>query len=190
MSQTLPSFHAVSQNTAAMSDTDGAITEVYRKIEREKALINAASHMRTSTNNAAVQARVDSNIRDSRRNIGYLEEKLQELQLRKMGRSDDGGPPPPAHGGPGYGQPRGGRGGPPGGPNGPMPPPKDGQHHNMDRADHDPGHGSYRQGESGMMPPRAPYGDPRQYNTPVSKARPNFSKLGMSAVLIWWRAGH
>ncbi|RMZ85554.1 hypothetical protein DV737_g577, partial [Chaetothyriales sp. CBS 132003] len=48
-----------------MADTDNAIAEVYRKIEREKALINAASHMRQSTSNAAVQARVDSNIRDS-----------------------------------------------------------------------------------------------------------------------------
>jgi hypothetical protein len=30
-----------------------------------------------------------------------------------------------------------------------------------------------------MMPPRAPYGDPRPYSVPVPKARPNFSKLGM-----------
>ncbi|RMZ75252.1 hypothetical protein DV738_g5581, partial [Chaetothyriales sp. CBS 135597] len=88
-----------------MADTDNAIAEVYRKIEREKALINAATHMRQSTNNATVQARVDSNIRDSRRNITYLETKLQELQIRKMGgspRQDAGpgpgaAPPPPAH---------------------------------------------------------------------------------------------
>lgn len=163
-----------------MNDTDRAIDEVYRKIDREKALINAANHMRTSTNNAAVQARVDSNIRDSRRNIGYLEEKLQELQLRKSGgRSDDGGPPPPAHGGAGYG-PQGGRG-PQSGINAPAPPPKDGQWYGNDRGDYgDPGPGGYSQGGTGMMPPRAPYGDPRQYNTPIPKARPNFSKLGMS----------
>ncbi|KPI38607.1 Protein kinase C-like protein [Cyphellophora attinorum] len=162
-----------------MNDTDRAIDEVYRKIEREKALINAASHMRTSTNNATVQARVDSNIRDSRRNIGYLEEKLQELQLRKIGRSDDGGPPPPAHGGPGYGA-QGGRGGPQSGMYGPTPPPKDGQRYGNDRGDYgDPGPGGYSQGGTGMMPPRAPYGDPRQYNTPIPKARPNFSKLDL-----------
>src|ERR1700761_7159458 len=85
-----------------MADTDQAIAEVYRKIEREKALINAATHMRQSTNNAAVQARVDSNIRDSRRNISYLEEKLAELQLRQRGPSESAAPTPPAHGGSGY----------------------------------------------------------------------------------------
>ena len=149
-----------------MGDTDNAIAEVYRKIEREKALINAASHMRQSTNNSAVQARVDSNIRDSRRNIGYLEEKLQELQLRKMGRDNEGAPPPPAHGNRGNGG------------NGPPPPPKDSQWYGGDRGDYgDPGPGGYSQGGTGMMPPRAPYGDPR-LNAPVPKARPNFSKLG------------
>ena len=152
-----------------MGDTDNAIAEVYRKIEREKALINAASHMRQSTNNSAVQARVDSNIRDSRRNIGYLEEKLQELQLRKMGHDNEGAPPPPAHGG------RGPAGA------GPTPPPKDPQWYSADRGDYgDPGPGGYSQGGTGMMPPRAPYGDPRPYNAPVPKPRPNFSKLGMS----------
>lgn len=73
-----------------MGDTDQAIAEVFRKIEREKALINAATHMRQSTSNAVVQARVDSNIRDGRRNITYLEDKLNELQLRKRGDSSDG----------------------------------------------------------------------------------------------------
>lgn len=161
-----------------MSDTDNAIAEVYRKIEREKALITAASHMRQSTNNAAVQARVDSNIRDSRRNIGYLEEKLQELQMRKMNISDGGPPPPPAHGGSGYSG-QGGRGGISQGPNAPTPPPKDGQWSGYnDRGDYgDPGPGGYSQ--QGMMPPRAPYGDPRPQNTAIPKARPNFSKLGV-----------
>ena len=164
-----------------MADTDGAIAEVYRKIEREKALMNAASHMRQSTNNAAVQARVDSNIRDGRRNIGYLEEKLQELQLRKMGRSDEGAPPPPAHGGPAY-QSQGGRGGPRAAP---APPPKDPQWYSADQGDYgDPGPGGYSQGGTGMMPPRAPYHDPRQPNAPMPKARPNFSKLGMQITSI------
>ena len=165
-----------------MADTDSAISEVHRKIEREKALINAASHMRQSTNNAAVQARVDSNIRDSRRNITYLEDKLQELQIRKMGGpNEDGPPPPPAHGGPGYQAPGQGRPGPGGQPGGPTPPPKDSRWYTgADRGDYgDAGPGGYSQGNSGMMPPRAPYGDPRQNNQPVPKARPNFSKLGM-----------
>lgn len=166
-----------------MADTDQAIAEVYRKIEREKALINAATHMRQSTNNAAVQARVDSNIRDGRRNISYLEDKLQELQLRKRGRSDEGAPTPPVHGGAGYPTPdgRGQRPYQPG--NAPTPPPKDSRgYSSRDRGDYgDVGPGGYSQGNTGMMPPRAPYGDPRPYNAPVPKARPNFSKLGMYA---------
>lgn len=164
-----------------MADPDQAIAEVYRKIEREKALINAASHMRQSTNNAAVQARVDSNIRDGRRNISYLEDKLQELQLRKRGTPDDGAPPPPVHGG-GYPTPdgRGQRPYQPG--SAPTPPPKDQRGYmSGDRGDYgDAGPGGYSQGNTGMMPPRAPYGDPRPYSTPIPKARPNFSKIG------WW----
>ena len=166
-----------------MADTDSAIAEVYRKIEREKALINAASHMRQSTNNSTVQARVDSNIRDSKRNITYLEDKLQELQIRKMGnRSEDGPPPPPAHGGAGYPPSGQGRPGVPGGPSGgPTPPPKDSRWYgSADRGDYgDPGPGGFSQGNTGTMPSRAPYGDPRPYSQPVPKARPNFSKLGM-----------
>lgn len=155
-----------------MADTDTAIADIYKKIEREKALINAASHMRQSTSNSAVQARVDSNIRDGRRNIGYLEEKLQELQIRKMG--NDGAPAPPSHGGPDpYQTGWQGRPGPGGGP---APPPKDAYGQRGDYGN--PGPGGYSQGGTGMMPPRAPYGDPRPYNTPVPKARPNFSKLG------------
>lgn len=163
-----------------MADTDNAIADVYKKIEREKALINAATHMRQSTNNSAVQARVDSNIRDSKRNIGYLEEKLQELQIRKMG--NEGAPPPPAHGGQGYPQ-QSGRG-PSAAPGGaPTPPPKDGQWYGQDRGDYgDPGPGGYSQGGTGQMPNRAPYGDPRPYNAPVPKARPNYSKLGESSI--------
>lgn len=166
-----------------MADTDQAIAEVYRKIEREKALINAATHMRQSTNNAAVQARVDSNIRDGRRNITYLEDKLQELQLRKQGGpNEDGAPAPPVHGGAGY-QTSAARGQRPyPGGNAPTPPPKDQRgYFSGDRGDYgDPGAGGYSQGGTGTMPPRAPYGDPRPYETPIPKARPNFSKLGTS----------
>ena len=158
-----------------MADTDQAIAEVQRKIDREKALINGATHMRQSTNNAAVQARADSNIRDGRRNIQYLEEKLKELQLRKV---SEGAPPPPAHG---YGAP------PPRKPMGttgnvPRPPPKDARgYRSGDSGEYgDVGPGGYSQGNTGMMPPRAPYGDPRPYQVPIPKARPNFSKLGMS----------
>ena len=172
-SEIKPDIHLQEFESDTMADTDQAIAEVYRKIEREKALINAASQMRMSTNNTTVQARVDSNIRDGRRNISYLEDKLQELQLRKMG--PDGGPPPPMHGGPNQ-QGRGRFG------DAPTPPPKDSRGYftgQNDRGDYgDVGPGGYSQGGTGMMPPRAPYGDPRQQHAPMPKSRPNFSKLG------------
>lgn len=156
-----------------MADTQAKMAEVFRKIEREKALINAASNMRQSTSNPLVQARVDSNIRDSRRNIGYLEEQMQKLQVQQLG---NGGPAPPTHGGQAPLSPgRRGQGADMG--NGPMPPPKDGRDYYGGRGDNggygDPGPGGYS--GSGQMPPRAPYNDPRPY---PPKARPNFSKLG------------
>jgi hypothetical protein len=162
-----------------MGDTDQAIAEVFRKIEREKALINAATHMRQSTNNAVVQARVDSNIRDGRRNISYLEDKLAELQLRKRGDSNDGAPPAPPTHGQGYPSPdRNQRQYHPG--NGPTPPPKDQRgYFANERGEYgDPGPAGYAQGGTGVMPPRAPYGDSRPYSAPAPKVRPNFSKLG------------
>ena len=160
-----------------MSDTDSVIADVYRKIEREKTLINAATHIRQSTNNPSVQARVDSNIRDGRKNISYLEDKLRELQLRQMGQPEDGGPLPPTHG---HMPPQAGRGarGPAGGP---TPPPKDsrGYFQGNDTGGYgDPGPGGYSQGNSGMMPPRAPYA-PGPYQAATPKARPNFSKLDL-----------
>ncbi|EER38922.1 predicted protein, partial [Histoplasma capsulatum H143] len=81
-----------------MDGDDELMATVYRKIEREKALITAATNMRQSTDNPLVQQRVDANIRDSRKNIVYLEEKMRELQIRKMGR--DGGQSPDQPGSP------------------------------------------------------------------------------------------
>lgn len=160
-----------------MSETDKLMADVFRKIEREKALIHAASQMIQSTNNTNVQARADSQIRDGRKNIAYLEEKMRELQLRRSGSppGPDGRPYPPSHRD--GGQRMGG---------GPTPPPK-GQtgsgYFPNGRADYgDAGPGGYSQGNSSMMPPRAPFGDPRPYSS-VPKARPNFSKLGMFSSL-------
>lgn len=140
-------------------DGDDVIASVHRKIEREKALITAASNMRQSTDNPLVQQRVDSNIRDGRKNIAYLEEKMRELQLRQHG----GASPTENRQSPGAGPP---------------PPPKDyasgyvGNGHGYGDA------GGYAQGGSGSMPMGAPYSDPRPY-APVPKARPNYTKLGM-----------
>ncbi|KAA8895083.1 HR1 rho-binding repeat-containing protein [Sphaerosporella brunnea] len=64
--------------------------DVYRKIEREKVLINGARAMRQSTDNAAVQQRLDNQIRESQRNLSYLEEKYRELQNRVMMQNTQG----------------------------------------------------------------------------------------------------
>lgn len=147
-------------------DGDDLIASVYHKIEREKALIAAASNMRQSTDNPLVQQRVDANIRDGRKNIAYLEEKMRELQIRRMGQEGGGSPTDQRH---------------PQGPYaaGPMPPPKDGRSYVAgDRGERGDGYG-YPQGGAGSMPSGAPFPDPRPY-APVPKARPNYTKLGAS----------
>ncbi|KAL4866361.1 hypothetical protein BDV12DRAFT_173116 [Aspergillus spectabilis] len=137
-------------------DGDELIASVYRKIEREKALIAAASNMRQSTDNPLVQQRVDANIRDGRKNIAYLEEKMKELQLRQMEREGGGSPTDKRL--------------PPNPDDGPAPPPKDYS-----------GYGDsaqYPQPGSGTMPSGAPFKDPRPF-APVPKARPNYTKLDL-----------
>lgn len=64
--------------------------DVYRKIEREKVLINGARAMRSSTDNQAVQHRLDNQIRESQRNLEYLEGKYNELQKRVMQQNSRG----------------------------------------------------------------------------------------------------
>lgn len=139
---------------------DDVIASVYRKIEREKALITAATNMRQSTDNPLVQQRVDSNVRDGRKNIAYLEEKMRELQIRRLeheGGADSGHP----------------AGGPP-------PPPKDYPAGYTGNEAADYGDDGYAHGGAGSMPAGAPFSDPRPY-APVPKPRPNYSKLGMLA---------
>ena len=159
-----------------MADDDKLIAEVYRKIDRERALITAATNMRQSTNNPVVQGRVDSNIRDSRKNIAYLEEQLKVVQLRNMPGGEDGGPPPPSHGG--RGQANWAGRGRERGPNGPVPPPKDsrGYYNSYDSGSYgDLGPGGYSAGGTAVVPPRAPY---TERGPKMSKAKPNFSRLG------------
>jgi Hr1 repeat len=152
-------------------DDDEIIASVHRKIEREKALITAATNMRQSTDNHLVQQQVDANIRDGRKNITYLEGKLRELQIRKGGAATSGAPQLPPLGDSGD-QRRSA-----GGYDAPPLPPKDLTH--RDTGDYgDPGPGGYSQGGTGQMPSRAPFADPRP-NAAIPKARPNYSKLGM-----------
>ncbi|KAF2164870.1 hypothetical protein M409DRAFT_36982 [Zasmidium cellare ATCC 36951] len=149
---------------------DAAIEDILRKIDREKAIINAANQMRQATNNASVNSRVESNIRDARRNIQYFEQTLQDLQARKMGNgmsnlsvSGNGGPTPPQHG-------RGGSTG--------------------SGMNNDYGHGGGADygnprapgysagGGDGLMPPRAPYAPPGPADR-SPRGRPNYSKLDL-----------
>lgn len=155
---------------------DELINQVYRKIEREKVLINAANNMRQSSN-PQVQQSLDSQIRESRKGIDYLEERMRELQMRRMeaqsGSGSNGGPIPPAHGSP---QQRNARIAARQGQGPPAPPPNDGGDYQ------DPGNGAYindndMNGGHGMMPPRAPFGPPGP-GSAMPKSRPNYTKLG------------
>lgn len=58
------------------------IQDIYRKIKREETLINGARAMRQSTDNVAVQQGLDNQVRESQRNLGYLEQKVKELEDR------------------------------------------------------------------------------------------------------------
>ena len=158
---------------------DELINQVYRKIEREKVLINAANAMRQSSN-PQVQASLDSQIREARKGIEYLEGRMRELQMRRMETLDNssGGPQPPSHGGlsPQHRNTRNAQNvGPP------TPPPKDGGSSYTEQGDYgDPANGGYMNdmsGGHGMMPPRAPFGPPGPGST-VPKSRPNYTKLG------------
>jgi hypothetical protein len=66
-----------------MSSVDETVANVQRKIDRERALINAANAMRQSTNNPAVLSRLDGQIKDGRRNIEYFESKLRDLSVQR-----------------------------------------------------------------------------------------------------------
>ena len=163
-----------------MNNDDEALSSVYKKIERERALLNAANQMRQQTQNEQVRARIDTQMREGRRNIQYLEERMQELQMRRMGSGMDslnlgGG----GGGGDGrqYGSgSRDGRDGPP------APPPKDSRGGYGDSGPDRGGYGSqeYSQlgGHGDMMPPRHPYA-PLGPGQSMPRSRPNYTKLGM-----------
>ena len=145
------------------------IASIYQKIEREKVMIHGAEALRRSSDNPVVQASVDAQIKEARRNLKYLEERLAELQTRRgmgnMSLNQNGGYAPQdprnnsyAPGGSRAGYDQGVYGAPSGG-------------------------GGYMDqlgAGSGMMPPRPPYGA-QAPGSAVPKARPNYSKLGSLA---------
>lgn len=143
-----------------MSEDEKKIQDIYKKIDREKNIINAAQAMRSQTTNEAVRSRLDTQLRDGRRNLQFFEEKLRDIQMRNVNQgmdnmslgagADENGPPPP--------------------------PPKD------PSASWGGDQGGYanapyggQQGE--LAPPRHPYAasGPGGDRT---KTRPNFTKLG------------
>ena len=134
-------------------ESDELIASVYHKIEREKALIHAATNMRHSTDNPLVQQRVDSNIRDGRRNIAYLEEKMKELQLRRQ--QDKGSPPATASAAAAANHDAGGAGG----------------YYGNNVVSRRGGDGAFRYPDRSDSMPSGGGREP--------KARPNYSKLGM-----------
>lgn len=164
---------------------DAAIQDLHRKIRREREIINAANNMRQASSNAAVASSIDSQVRESRRNIQYFEQTLQELQQRRMndgmrnmnlGPGSNGPLPPTPHNGPRT-------------TSSPLPPtPVDPY---RDPGSYGPG--GYSNGPNqGMMPNRGPYpppapGSPTRGQAPGQnhgqgqgqRVRPNYSRLGM-----------
>lgn len=147
-------------------DEENKMMDIYKKIEREKALIQAANLMRQQTNNDQVRSKLDNQMREGKRNLEFFEEKLKELQVRRgMGDMSLGASASSSS------RPRGSRAdsdGP-----GPTPPPK--EHSGMPTSGGDV---QYSQvGGTDLMPPRGPFASPGPGSTP--KPRPNFTKLGM-----------
>jgi hypothetical protein len=159
--------------------------DIHRKIEREKALIQAAQLMRQQTNNEAVRSKLDTQMRDGRRNLEFFEERLRELQMRRMGQGMENmslgpqGTPGtrPKSGSSAYGDLS----------SPPAPPPKDQSSSQYgDRSSYG-GPTQHGQGPE-LMPDRHPFpGQPP--NSSIPKSRPNFSKLGMFNVLLMFQYG-
>ncbi|KAF7946025.1 uncharacterized protein EAE97_005063 [Botrytis byssoidea] len=155
------------------SNDEEALSSVYKKIQRERALLNAANQMRQQTQNEQVRARIDIQMRDGRRNISYLEERMKELQLRTEGRTGSAGSSagrPPSSG------LRDDRAAPP-----PTPPPKDARGNPIETGDQ-AGYGDqeYSQigGHGDMMPPRNPFAPPAP-GSGMPRSRPNYTKLDL-----------
>ncbi|KAH8681177.1 protein kinase [Xylariales sp. PMI_506] len=158
---------------------DDAMMNIYKKIEREKALINAANAMRQQTNNDDVRSRLDSQMREGRRNLQFFEEKLRDLQMRRMGQGMENMSVSSGSTAVGTINSRTNdlRGDTAEGP--PTPPPKDASAYGgTDQGSY--GSGGYSQiGAPGdMMPPRHPFAPPGP-NSSIPKPRPNFTKLDL-----------
>ncbi|KAI4625151.1 Serine/threonine kinase [Alternaria ethzedia] len=146
-----------------MANVDETVANVQRKIDRERALINAANAMRQSTNNPAVLSRLDGQIKDGRRNIDYFESKLRDLDVQRTSTGMENMSLQPGRG-----------------PNNPLtPPPKDGWNgYVQEQGAYGGPESQYSQlsGGQALQPPRAPYAPPAPG---APNKRPNFSKLDL-----------
>ncbi|TLS26530.1 hypothetical protein PpBr36_04931 [Pyricularia pennisetigena] len=154
---------------------DDRIQDIYKKIEREKALINAANLMRQQTNNDAVRSKLDTQMREGRRNLEFFEGTLREMQMRSMGQGMDNlsiGGSTIAASASSSSRPRSAVE-----EDGPMPPPKDGGY---GASGDGYGQTQYSQiGEHGdLMPPRGPFAN-QGPGSHMPKTRPNFTKLDL-----------
>ncbi|KAM7182768.1 hypothetical protein V8F33_014037 [Rhypophila sp. PSN 637] len=141
--------------SAHMSDTEKAM-DIQKKIDRERALLSAANLMRQQTTNEAVRSKLDTQMREGRRNLEFFEDKLRELQLRRgmEGMNVSGGNRTS-----GYGNDAP-----------PAPPPKDSSG-GYDHGSYGHSHNKSVGGGSG-----AEFYKP---NPPMPKGRPNFTKLDL-----------
>lgn len=145
-----------------MSEED-KMMDIAKKIEREKALIQAANLMRQQTNNDQVRSKLDNQMREGKRNLEFFEEKLKELQMRRnMGDMSLGASSSSASRPPGMHSDSDGP---------PAPPPKDAS--GMPTSGGDPQYSQIGAGD--LMPPRGPFASP---GPGMPKPRPNFTKLG------------
>lgn len=71
------------RNPSELSQDDRVIQDIQKKIIREKGIAQGATALKKSTSNISVQQKCDANIREAQKNIEYLEERLQQLHIRK-----------------------------------------------------------------------------------------------------------
>ncbi|RKF72151.1 Protein kinase C-like [Golovinomyces cichoracearum] len=156
-----------------MNNDDEALNSVFKKIERERALLNAANQMRQQTQNELVRSRIDTQMREGRRNIQYLEERMQELQMRKMGQEIDNMKLSPRQDRPASRDSQNERIGPP------LPPPKDQKSHSdsMKSVGNITQDYSRTGGHGDLMPLRHPFSPPGP-GSAIPK-RQNYSKLDL-----------
>jgi classical protein kinase C len=164
-----------------MNNDDEALSSAYKKLEREKALMNAANAMRLQTSNEQVKSRLDAQMREGRRNIQYLEDTLRQLQMRKMGQGMENMSLQAGDGAGSQGRPyNSGMGNDRDVP--PTPPPKDSRGGYIEPGSDRGGYGTQDYSQIGshrdMMPPRHPYAPPAP-GAVMPKSRPHYSKLGM-----------